>query len=82
MERERTTVAPVNGGGADVTVVLVDVADRIGTITLNRPERRNALDGETVAALDAAVKAMADDSAVKVVVLTGARRQQTQETQQ
>lgn len=53
-------------------VVLTDVADRIGTITLNRPERRNALDGETVAALDAAVKAMAADEDVKVVVLTGA----------
>lgn len=55
-----------------MAVVLVEVADRIGTITLNRPERRNALDGETVAALDAAVKAMAADDAVKVVVLTGA----------
>lgn len=55
-----------------MAVVLIDVADRIGTITLNRPERRNALDGETVAALDAAVKAMAADDSVKVVVLTGA----------
>jgi 2-(1,2-epoxy-1,2-dihydrophenyl)acetyl-CoA isomerase len=55
-----------------VSVVLTEVSDRIGTITLNRPERRNALDGETVAALDAAVKAMADDDDVKVVVLTGA----------
>lgn len=55
-----------------MAVVLVDVAERIGTITLNRPERRNALDGETVAALDAAVKAMAADDEVKVVVLTGA----------
>ena len=53
-------------------VVLTEVDARIGTITLNRPERRNALDGTTVAALDAAVKAMAADDDVKVVVLTGA----------
>jgi 2-(1,2-epoxy-1,2-dihydrophenyl)acetyl-CoA isomerase len=55
-----------------MAVLLTDVSDRIGTITLNRPERRNALDGELVAALDGAVKAMAADAAVKVVVLTGA----------
>jgi 2-(1,2-epoxy-1,2-dihydrophenyl)acetyl-CoA isomerase len=53
-------------------VILTDVQERIGTITMNRPERRNALNGELVAALDAAVKAMAADEQVKVVVLTGA----------
>lgn len=52
-------------------VVLTDVSDRIGTITLNRPERRNALNGELIGALDGAVRAMADDPDVKVVVLTG-----------
>jgi 2-(1,2-epoxy-1,2-dihydrophenyl)acetyl-CoA isomerase len=53
-------------------VVIVDVVDRVGTITLNRPERRNALDGDTITALDAAVKRVAADDAVSVVVLTGA----------
>jgi 2-(1,2-epoxy-1,2-dihydrophenyl)acetyl-CoA isomerase len=53
-------------------VILLDVADKVGTITLNRPERRNALNGTLVAALDAAVKQMAADDDVKVVVLTGA----------
>jgi 2-(1,2-epoxy-1,2-dihydrophenyl)acetyl-CoA isomerase len=53
-------------------VLLTDVTERIGTITLNRPDRRNALDGALIAALDAAVREMAADSAVKVVVLTGA----------
>lgn len=53
-------------------VVLTEVNDRIGTITLNRPATRNALNGELVAALDAAVKQMAADRDVKVVVLTGA----------
>lgn len=53
-------------------VILTEIADRVGTITLNRPERRNALDGALIAALDAAVKVMAADPEVKVVVLTGA----------
>ncbi|HEX3707092.1 MAG TPA: enoyl-CoA hydratase-related protein [Mycobacteriales bacterium] len=53
-------------------VLLFDIQDRVATITLNRPERRNALNGALVAALDAAVKSAAADSAVKVVVLTGA----------
>jgi 2-(1,2-epoxy-1,2-dihydrophenyl)acetyl-CoA isomerase len=53
-------------------VLLREVVDRIGIITLNRPERRNALNGTLVAALDAAVKEVAVDPEVKVVVLTGA----------
>lgn len=53
-------------------VLLTEVVERIGIITLNRPERRNALNGPLVAALDAAVKQMAADEDVKVVVLTGA----------
>ena len=62
---------PLPADGA-APVILTEVADRIGTITLNRPARRNALDGELIAALDAAVRAMAEDPEVKVVVLTGA----------
>jgi len=53
-------------------VILTDVTDRIGTITLNRPQRRNALDPELIAALDEAVATMAEDESVKVVILTGA----------
>ena len=61
-----------DGSPSDAPVLLTDVTDRVGTITLNRPERRNALNGELVAALDGAVKAMAADPSVKVVILTGA----------
>ncbi len=53
-------------------VILVDVTDQIGTITLNRPARRNALNGALIAALDDAVRRMAEDPDAKVVVLTGA----------
>lgn len=57
---------------ADAPSILTDVNDRVGIVTLNRPERRNALNGELIAALDSAVKQMAADPEVKVVVLTGA----------
>lgn len=56
----------------DPPVLLAEVTDRIGVLTLNRPARRNALNGELMAALDGAVKAMAADDGVKVVILTGA----------
>src|SRR6202034_475772 len=38
---------------------------------MNRPERRNALNGELIGALDEAVRRMADDPEAKVIVLTG-----------
>lgn len=53
-------------------VLLTEVENRIATITLNRPARRNALNGELIVALDEAVQEMADRSDVKVVILTGA----------
>lgn len=53
-------------------VVLTEVVDRIGIITMNRPQRRNAVNGALAAGLDAAVKQMAAEANVKVVVLTGA----------
>src|ERR1700689_63784 len=59
-------------GDVDAPVLLTDVTDRVGTITLNRPGRRNALNGPLIGALDDAVRAMAEDAEVKVVVLTGA----------
>ncbi|HEX4819099.1 MAG TPA: enoyl-CoA hydratase [Acidimicrobiales bacterium] len=53
-------------------VVLVDVADRVATITLNRPESRNALSRDLRRELP---KAVADTDArddVDVLILTGA----------
>jgi len=50
------------------------IEDRKGVrwITLNRPDKLNALNRATVAELDEAVAAAADDAAVHAVVLTGA----------
>ena len=46
----------------------------IATLTLNRPESRNALTPEMMAGLKEALPRLAADSAVRVVVLTGAGR--------
>jgi enoyl-CoA hydratase len=52
-------------------VVLTEVADRIGTVTLNRPEARNALNIELRRTLPAVLAAMDADDEVDVVILTG-----------
>ncbi|HUN38140.1 MAG TPA: enoyl-CoA hydratase [Trebonia sp.] len=52
--------------------VLVEVADRIATVTLNRPEARNALNRATQYGLWDAVAAADRDPDVDVVVVTGA----------
>lgn len=49
-----------------------DVTDGVATITLNRPERRNALTVPMMQALRATLVAVRDDDAVSVIVLTGA----------
>src|SRR3982751_4695277 len=54
--------------------VLYEVADGIATLTLNRPERMNAISGPMLAKLGAdLLKANADPN-VRVVLLTGAGR--------
>lgn len=50
----------------------VEVADGVATLTLDRPEKRNALNGPLVEALLEALRASAEDEAVRVVVLRGA----------
>jgi 2-(1,2-epoxy-1,2-dihydrophenyl)acetyl-CoA isomerase len=54
--------------------VLLDVDRGVATITLNRPERLNAMTTPLVEALLQSVEAAAADPAVSVVVLTGAGR--------
>jgi len=52
--------------------ILYELRDGVARITLNRPEKRNALDGEIVAELKAAFGVSAADDACRVVLLTGA----------
>src|SRR4051794_39978454 len=52
--------------------LLYEVDDGVATVTLNRPDQRNALNGELLEALVDAMRAARDDDAVRAVVLTGA----------
>jgi enoyl-CoA hydratase len=52
--------------------LLYEVSDGVARVTLNRPDQRNALNAELLAALVEAIKRARDDDAVRAVVLTGA----------
>ncbi len=54
--------------------ILYSVANRIATITLNRPDRLNAYTDRMATGLKKAFADAAEDSAVRVIVLTGAGR--------
>ncbi len=54
--------------------LLVDQCDGVLTLTLNRPERLNAISGPMLAALSAELDRANIDPEVRVVVLTGAGR--------
>ncbi|SDM08652.1 2-(1,2-epoxy-1,2-dihydrophenyl)acetyl-CoA isomerase [Oryzisolibacter propanilivorax] len=54
------------------SAVLVDIDDGVATITLNRPEARNALNQAVRLGLADAVARVRDDDAVHSVILTGA----------
>lgn len=51
--------------------VLVDTAERVTTVTINRPEVRNAVDGETAGLLAEAFRQFEADPESDVAVLTG-----------
>ncbi len=54
--------------------VLVDISDHVATVTLNRPQKLNALDGETMDALVPIIEGLAEDNEVRCVLVTGAGR--------
>jgi enoyl-CoA hydratase/carnithine racemase len=54
--------------------IITDVADKVATITLNRPEKLNAWTGTIERELREAMHAAAADPNVNVIVLTGAGR--------
>lgn len=51
--------------------ILVATADRIQTITINRPSKLNALNKETIAQLSGAIDSADANDEVRVIVLTG-----------
>jgi 2-(1,2-epoxy-1,2-dihydrophenyl)acetyl-CoA isomerase len=54
--------------------VLYEVKDRVGVITLNRPEKLNALSAALTAGMAKALVEAQEDDAVRAVVVTGAGR--------
>ncbi len=52
--------------------LLYEVKDHVATVTLNRPEQRNALSGQMVLELTDALRAVRDDADARCLVLTGA----------
>lgn len=54
------------------TITITTDARGIATLTLNRPDRHNAMSAQMIAELHAAAEALGADPAVRAVVLTGA----------
>ena len=54
--------------------LLYDVTEHTATITLNRPDRLNAITFEMLESLSRVLRQAADDPQVRVIVLTGAGR--------
>jgi methylglutaconyl-CoA hydratase len=49
----------------------IDSRDGVATLSLHRPERRNALDRDLVLNLGAALSALGQDPSVRVLILRG-----------
>jgi enoyl-CoA hydratase len=54
------------------TTLLLSTEDAVATLTLNRPDKLNALNAELLTELHAAVHALESDASVRAVVVTGA----------
>jgi len=56
---------------ADYRHLIVEQAGGLATVTINRPDKLNALNAELVAELDAAFRGLGQDDGVRAIVLTG-----------
>ena len=52
--------------------LLIDREDNIAVLTINRPDKYNALNDEVVAEISAAADELASDGEVRAIVITGA----------
>src|SRR5258707_10194067 len=57
---------------ANYECLKIEVADKVATVTLNRPQARNAINQKLIRELRSIWDDLADDHAVSAVVLTGA----------
>ncbi len=69
MARSDAKVMPVPGHGAAEPRIILEVSGGIATVTLNRPEKRNALDRRMIAELKAALARCDLASDVRVIAL-------------
>src|SRR5687767_12907711 len=53
-------------------MIRTDISESIATLTIDRPEVKNALDLETVGGIRTALQSLAADAAVGVLIITGA----------
>lgn len=51
--------------------IVIAIADGIATITLNRPDKRNAFNGEFIQELSRALQALSADKKVRVLIING-----------
>ena len=68
--RERSE--PLFSNPMPYTNLLYEVQDNVALVTVNRPEKLNPLNSDTINALEACFNDLAADAAVKAVILTGA----------
>lgn len=57
---------------SDEASVLTEIRDSVARVTINRPDRRNALNPEVVRGLSGALRSFEEDDNVRVIVVTGA----------
>ncbi len=55
-------------------LIKIDIADEIATLTLNRPQKLNALNPKILREMAAAIRKLNEDEGVKALIMTGAGR--------
>jgi enoyl-CoA hydratase/carnithine racemase len=65
---------PTAGAEPDYEQIILDVADGVATLTLNRPDKLNAFTGQMAGEIIDAVDRTDADDRVKAIVITGAGR--------
>jgi enoyl-CoA hydratase len=71
---DRPVSEPATAAGEDAAPLLYESAHGVATLTLNRPERLNAVTPEMIAALDRALARAQADEQVRVIRLRGSGR--------
>jgi len=69
---ENREISKQAGGTMDYQAIQIDVTEKIGTITLNRPEKRNALSILVRKEITDCLEQWEGDDSVGVVIMTGA----------